>query len=166
MTRVGRWVGVLGALMLTWAPSAESQTSWRIQSAWVNDHVLGLTIRVEARKPIGGVGPLTGDGPIGEVDRDWMLTGMIGAGANFNGPGTRGLEQLFYVHAGVLRKLGWGVEPRVGLVGMALLPAGSVGPAAMMDVMDIATVRLGWMFDGGAAVQIEVVGRFVCDLVC
>ena len=80
---------MLGALMLISLLSAESQTSWRIQSAWVNDHVLGPTVGVEARWPLGRVGPLTGPGPIGEVDRDWMLTGMIGAGANFDGPGPR-----------------------------------------------------------------------------
>ena len=168
LTRVGQWRVVLGASMAIWVSLSDglaAQTSIRIQSAWVHDHVIGVMVGGEARKPIGSVPPRTGNGPR-VIERNWMLTGMISGGINFNGPGAKGVGPLVYAHGGVLRRLGGGLEPRVGVVGAAYLPAGSVGPAVRADLMDVAAVQVGWMFDSGPAISIEVVGRFVCDLVC
>ena len=162
----GRRLALGFVAALAWASPAVAQTSWRIQTAWVNDHVLGAVVGLEARRPIGRVPPRPATGPRVMATRDWMLTGMVAGGVNLDGPGPSGVEALVYAHAGVLRRLGGGLEPRVGVVGAAYIPAGSVGPAARVELLDVAGVQVGWMFDGGLTVGVELVGRFVCDLFC
>lgn len=143
-----------------------AQASWRIQAAWVDDAVLGTLVGWEVRQPIGSVPPRPAEGPRIIATRNWMLTGMVGAGINFNGPRSRGVEGLIYGHAGVLRRLGGGLEPRVGVVATGYGPAGVFGPAARIELLDVAVVQAGWLFEGGLMVGVEVAGEFVCDLVC
>ena len=65
-----------------------------------------------------------------------------------------------------MRRLSGDFEPRVGLVGVFYLPAGAVGPAARVELQDVAVVQAGWMIGVGLHVALEVAARFVCDLVC
>src|SRR4051812_24639949 len=94
-TRVGQGLRALGVSIVMWvAPSgAVAQVSVRIGSAWVNDHVIAVLVGGEARKPIGSVPPRTGNGPV-VVERNWMLTGMISGGVNFDGPAPKGVQPL------------------------------------------------------------------------
>lgn len=168
--RRGRRRLALGAAILAatagTASAARAQESWRIQAAWADDHVLGAVVGYEIRQPLGRLPPQPAEGPRVVATRNWMVTGMVAGGVNLDGPGSRGVEGLIYAHLGVLRRLGGGLEPRVGVVGVFLGPAGIGGPAGRLELMDVAAVQAGWMVGDGAYVAVEVAGGFVCDLWC
>ena len=146
--------------------AAAAQHSVRLQAPWVNGHVAGVLIGLEVREPIGRVPPPPEPGPRVIATRDWTLTGMLGAGVNLNPPPDHDFPGLFQLHGGVMRRLSGDLEPRVGLVGVFYLPAGAVGPAARVELQDVAVVQAGWLIDAGLHVALEVAARFVCDLVC
>ena len=164
--RFSRALALAAGLAL--APSAarpvEAQYSGRLQAPWVKDHVAGILIGLETREPIGGVPDQPAEGPRVIETRDWMFTGMAGIGLNFDPPPDHDYPLLLQAHAGVLYRLDGGLEPRVGAVLVLYLPAGVAGPAARLEVMDVAAVQAGWMFDAGLHVGLEVAYRFLLDL--
>ena len=167
MRRVRCWIVALFVALggLGTARPVAAQASWRIQTVWVDDAVLGAVVGLEVRQPIGAVPPQPVDGPRILATRDWMVTGMVGVGLNFNGPGTRDMEGLLNGHLGILRRLGGDLEPRVGVVLFGYAPAGATGLAGRAEVMDVAVLTAGMSFDGGLMVGVEVVGRFLMDIV-
>ena len=164
---MGRAVALASGLWLALAAAepAAAQYSIRLQAPWVHDHVAGVVIGLETREPIGRVPPQPAEGPRIIATRDWMFTGMGAVGVNFDSSPDDRSHVLIQAHAGVLRRLSGDLEPRVGVVGVLFLPVGLVGPAARVELMDVAVVQAGWMFDAGAHIALEVAARFVCDLV-
>ena len=152
------------ALALVAPAPAAAQYSARLQAPWVKDHVAGVLIGLETREPIGSVPPRPAEGPRVLETRDWMFTGMAGVGFNFDPPPDHDYWLLLQAHAGLLYRLDGPLEPRVGAVLALYLPAGVAGPAARLELMDVAVVQAGWMFDAGPHVALEVASRFLLDL--
>ena len=154
---------VLGLALATAEP-ADAQWSLRAQGVWVKDHVAGFVIGGEVREPLGAVPPQPAEGPRVIATRDWMLTGMAGIGLNFNPPPDHDTPLLLQAHGGFMYRLAGNLEPRVGVVAALYMPAGVAGPAIRGEVMDVAVVQAGWMFDAGLHVALEVAARFLQDL--
>lgn len=155
--------------------SVEAQ-SWRAQGAWVAGEVGGGLIGAEGRRAIGREPPLplplpgrAGSGPIEAPSRSWHLTGMAGLGVNgAPHPSTgRAVEPLGYLHGGVLYRTGRSVPGYLGLVAAAYLPAGTVGPALVVEAQDVAALQAGALHGRGVwrgYVAVTLVLRFLEDV--
>ena len=132
----------------------------------MDGHVLGLLMGPEIRQPVGRLPPPPAAGLRVIATRDWMITGMVGLGVNLDPSSDRSVEGLVYAHVGMLRRLSGALEPRAGFVAVAFLPAGAAGPAARVELLDVAIMQGGWLFDGGLHLAAEVPWAFVCDLFC
>jgi hypothetical protein len=158
-------VGVLLAL-----PTVAHAQSWRIQGAWVDHHVAGALVGVEVRHLLGAPPPLpgAGPGPVMAGTRDWMLTGMAGAGVNLAPAGTASVAPIFYAHAGLLRRTGGDVLTRVGILAVGYVRAKAVGPELFGELEGVADVQVGVLHTPGgwrAAVGVAVALRFLRDVV-
>jgi hypothetical protein len=156
------------------APGSAEAQSWRIQGAWVAGHVGGAVLGGEWRHPLGpepelplpGVGGA--DGPIEVSTRNWLLTGMVAGGVNFAPPEDEGdVRPLIYGHGGVLYRTGSSIVSRAGVIGAFYVPAGAVGPAALIEAAGVITLQggvlytdAGWRGHGALAVSI----RFLSDI--
>jgi len=162
--RPRRLACVLAAGVLLALPASGHAQSWRIQGAWVGGHVAGGLIGVEGRQPLGSPPPLPGSGvgPIEVGTRDWMLTGMLGAGVNFAPAGSARVLPIFYVHGGVLYRTGSDVLSRVGVGGLSYIRAKAVGPALLLELAGVVDVEAGvlhtpagWKPNVGLAVAVS-----------
>ena len=164
----------LTALAALAAPEHASAQSVRLQLPWVAGEVAGALVGVEGRRPIGPepeipLPGVPGAGPVEVGTRDWMLTGMVGAGANFR-PADGGVDLLLQAHMGVLRRTGSELVSRAGLVVVGYLPAEAIGPAARVGAFSGAVeLQAGALRAGGGwrgHIALDVSGRFICDLFC
>jgi hypothetical protein len=169
--RAGRVRGAVGlaAGLLLALPAAAQAQSWRIQGAWVGDHVAGALVGVEVRHLLGAPPPLpgAGSGPVAAGTRDWMLTGMAGAGVNLAPAGTASVAPIFYAHAGLLRRTGGDVLTRVGVLAAGYIRAKAVGPEVFAELEGVADVQAGALHTPGgwrAAVGVTVALRFFRDV--
>ncbi|HZD04089.1 MAG TPA: hypothetical protein VE173_04200 [Longimicrobiales bacterium] len=154
-------------------PKARAQ-SWRVQGAWVAGHVGGIVVGAEARHPVGPEPPLplpgVEAGPVEVAVRNWILTGMAAGGVNLATPaGEDDVQPLFYGHAGVLYRTGSDVLSRVGAVGLFYVPAGAVGPAALLEAAGVIDLQGGALYTstgwrGHAALTLSL--HFLCDVLC
>lgn len=161
--RILAWA-VGSGLALAAAEPATAQYSPRLQLPWVHDHVAGVLVGLELRDPIGSLPPQPAEGPRVIATRDWMVTAMAGIGANLNPPPDHDSHMLFQGHIGVMRRLSGDMEPRLGLVAVGYFPAQVGGPAARLELMDVAVIQAGWMIDSGLHVGVEAAARFLLDL--
>jgi len=167
--RPGRGTVVLAAGLLLGLPAATHAQSWRIQGAWVGNHVAGALVGVEARHLLGAPPPLpgAGSGPVAAGTRDWMLTGMAGAGVNLAPAGTASVAPIFYAHAGVLHRTGGDLLTRVGVLAVGYIRAKAVGPELFGELEGVADVQAGVLHTPGgwrAAVGVSVALRFLRDV--
>jgi len=132
------------SLLLAFPASGHAQ-AWMVQGAWVDGHVAGGLFGAEGRYLLGLPPALPGSspGPIEVTTRNWMLTGMVGAGVNVNPAGSARVRPAFYVHAGVLRRTGSDMLTRVGVVGAAYIKAEAVGPAVLLEFAGVADLKVG-----------------------
>lgn len=160
--------------MLVLPPALHAQ-SWRLQGAWVAGHVAGVVVGGEFRDPLGPEPELplpgvVGAGPIEVTTRNWILTGMVGGGVNVGPPeGEDDVQPLFYGHGGVVYRTGSDLLSRVGAVGLFYVPAGAVGPAALVEAAGAIDLQAGPLYTnrgwkGHAALTISA--RFLCDILC
>jgi hypothetical protein len=162
---------VLGFSAVPATPAAAQ--SVRVQVPWVAGEVAGMLAGVEGRLPLGPEPeiplPTPGGGPVEVPTRDWMLTGMAGAGANFR-PSDGGVELLLQAHVGVLRRTGSDLVSRAGVVVVGYLLPEAIGPAAHINAFAGAVgLQAGALRQGGGwrgHIALDVSGRFICDLVC
>lgn len=98
--------------------------------------------------------------------RDWMLTGMLAGGLNIATPeGEDDVQPLVYGHGGVLYRTGSSVLSRAGVVGVFYVPAGAVGPAALVEAAGVIGVQggilytdRGWRGHGALTVALRFLG--------
>lgn len=165
----------LPLLLVLVAASPLDAQSWRVQGAWVAGHAGGAVVGAEWREPLGPEPelPLPGrpeEGPIEVGTRNWLFTGMGGLGINFAPPAEgHDVRPLLYGHAGVLYRTESSILSRVGAVGLFYVPAGAVGPAALVETAGVIHLQVGalhtdrgWMGHGALAVSL----RFLCDILC
>jgi hypothetical protein len=172
----GRWAPLaLASAILLLSVEGVSAQSWRLQGAWVAGTVGGPLVGVEMREPLGGEPdlPLPGverEGPMVMESRDWIFTGMVGAGLNAAPPGGESrVRPLFYGHAGIVYRTGSALISRVGLVGAGYVPDWAVGPAALIEAAGVIDLQAGALrTDPGwrGHVALTVSMAFLCDLVC
>ena len=168
--RLGVVVLLAAVGLATSAGPAEAQ-SWRVQGAWVAGHVGGALVGAEWRHPLGAEPELplpgVGDGPIEIATRNWLLTGMVAGGVNLAPPAGKGdVRPLIYGHGGVVYRRE-SILSRVGAVGVFYVPAGAVGPAALIEAAGVIDLQGGVLYTdagwrGHAALTVSL--RFLADI--
>lgn len=155
--------------LLLAGPAGVHAQSWQAQGAWVSHHVAGALLGIEGRQLLGSPPPLPGmgGGPVVAGTRDWMLTGMLGAGVNLNPAGSASVAPIFYGHLGVLYRTGSDVLSRVGVVGAGFMRARAFGPEVLLELEGVVDVQAGALHTPGGwkpGVSVGVAVRFLGDI--
>lgn len=163
---------LLVALSSAAVPESVQAQSWRVQGAWVAGHVGGTVVGAEWRHPLGAEPELplpgVGDGPIEITTRNWLLTGMVAGGVNLAPPAGKGdVRPLIYGHGGVIYRRESSILSRVGAVGAFYVPAGAIGPAALLEAAGVIDLQGGLLYTdagwrGHAALTVSL--RFLADI--
>ena len=152
--RVPRARGLTFALAacLLFGLSAPGQSQiLKVQGDWVGAHVVGGLLGVEGRHLLGSPPPLPGSGP-GPMEvstKNWILTGMLGAGVNLNAAGSAHVRPIFYLHVRVLRRTGSDTLTRVGVLGVSYIEARAVGPAQFLEFQGVGDLKVGALHTPG-----------------
>jgi hypothetical protein len=122
----------------------------------------------EVRKVLGSV-TLPEPGQLVRVHtRPWELTASLGAGIAFAQPEYTGLAPTVAADVGLLHRVASERVTRVGVLLFAEAHPNLLGPVARVDVANVASVGVGWVWrrrgGNGLLVSLDVVAAFLGDV--
>lgn len=125
-------------------------TTARVQSAHLWSKSTSLSLGLKYDKPLGADhNQLPGRGEHDmETVRNWLFTGMVGAGVAIPNAGVDNTDLTVVGYAGFMRRTDWWVE-RVGLATYVHLEPRAIGPALLGTVSGAEIVVGGLWVEGG-----------------
>lgn len=143
--------------------------TYRAQVSCVGRLAPAVTAGFERRMLLGSVPlPRPGGGPVRATARNWMISFAAGGGITFAKPRGDAITPTAFAQAGVLRRLGGELAPRVGLVAVGWVRPEAIGPAVRFEAMDLFGAQVGWQFirrsRNGLALSVDVSFGLIRDL--
>lgn len=125
-------------------------TTVRVQSAHLWSKTTSLSLGLKYDMPFGADQnqlPGRGESDV-EATRNWLFTGMLGAGVGMPNSGVASADLTLVGYAGFMRRTDWWVD-RIGLATYVNLEPRAIGPALLGTVWGAEIIVGGLSVEGG-----------------